>query len=75
MDSVHEIRSWKVEEILRDGLALVIEEGVSVGSEIVLNVVDHDFITSKEKKRGVQKIPSRRPLFNELLPSRRLGHP
>jgi hypothetical protein len=50
-----------VQEVLGDGLAGVVEEGVGVGSEEVLDVVDHGLSSSKEKKRGVQNICSGRP--------------
>ena len=61
MDAVDEIGAGKVQEVLGDGLAGVVEEGVGVGSEEVLDVVDHGLSSSKEKKRGVQNICSGRP--------------
>ena len=61
MDAVDEIGPGKVQEVLGDGLAGVVEEGVGVGSEEVLDVVDHGLSSSKEKKRGVQNICSGRP--------------
>ena len=46
VDAVHEIRTGKMKEILRHGLAGVVEEGVGPGSEVVLDVVDHGAFSS-----------------------------
>jgi hypothetical protein len=45
-----------VQEVLGDGLAGVVEEGVGVGSEEVLDVVDHGATSSMPKHMPVQPI-------------------
>ena len=63
MDAVHEVGTRKVQKVFGDRFALVIEEGVGFGSEVVFDVVDHDAPSSGQKKGVVQKIPSGRPYF------------
>jgi hypothetical protein len=57
MNAIDEIRSGKVKQILGDRLAGVIEEGVGVGSEVVLDVLDHDASSSRPKSLTVQNKP------------------
>lgn len=63
VDAVHKVGTRKVQKVFGYRFALVIEEGVGFGSEVVFNVVDHDSPSSGQKKGVVQKIPSGRPYF------------